>query len=137
MKRLGIYIHIPFCKSKCNYCDFNSYAGKDDKQKDYLFAHIKEINDKSCDLKDYEVDTIYIGGGTPSNLFSGAIQTILAEIKKSYKVLSDAEISIEANPNTITFRVLAAIKDLKQVVEVVLVTGVTPAIIPIGSAISM
>ena len=102
MDNLGIYIHIPFCLSKCRYCDFNSFAGKTHLQKDYLFALIKQIRGTADRCKGREVDTIYIGGGTPSCMFNGAIQTILAEVRKYYNIRDDAEISMEANPNSIT-----------------------------------
>ena len=102
MRKVGIYIHIPFCITKCKYCDFNSYVGKGEKQREYLVALCKEIKNYSEKCNDAVIDSIYIGGGTPSTMFAGAIQTILAEIRKNYKVLSDAEISIEANPNSVT-----------------------------------
>ena len=102
MKSIGIYVHIPFCLSKCRYCDFNSFAGKLYLQQDYLQALVKEIKDKSIGCKEYTIDTIYIGGGTPSCMFDGAIQTILAEIRKYYIVEDNAEITIEANPNSVS-----------------------------------
>ena len=103
MKEIGLYIHIPFCKAKCKYCDFNSYAGLDNFQHSYLLALIKEIKSYKSKLKDYNIDTIFIGGGTPSVLFQGAISTILSEIKANFNVLPNAEITIEANPNSITY----------------------------------
>jgi len=102
MKKIGIYVHIPFCMSKCKYCDFNSYAGQEGLQRDYLIALIKEIKLYKKFSNKYLVDTIFIGGGTPSCMFPGAISTILVEIKKIFKVLDDAEVTIEVNPNTIT-----------------------------------
>ncbi len=102
MEKFGIYVHIPFCLSKCKYCDFNSYAGQENLQQDYLRALVKEIRLYGDIAKDRVVDTIFIGGGTPSCMFSGAISTIIVEIKKVFRVLEDAEITIEANPNTIT-----------------------------------
>ena len=96
----GIYIHFPFCISKCLYCNFNSYAGKNDMQIKYFSALIKEI--AMYGNNDVEVDTIYMGGGTPSIMFDGCVSTILTEVKKHFKVLSDAEITIEANPNSVT-----------------------------------
>lgn len=102
MKELGIYVHIPFCKSKCYYCNFNSYAGCDYLQPDYLKALLKEIDQFKPKLADYLVSTIYIGGGTPSNFISGGIETIICRLKENFKVSDTCEISIEANPNTIT-----------------------------------
>lgn len=100
MNSIGIYIHFPFCASKCKYCNFNSYAGKNDLQLKYFQSLIKEID--IYGNKDLSVDTIFIGGGTPSIMFSGCISTLLSELKKKFNVLEDAEITIEANPNSIT-----------------------------------
>lgn len=101
---LGIYIHIPFCKKKCYYCDFISYAGKEEKAKVYVQALIKEI--QSYDLNKYNVTTIYIGGGTPSNIDSKYILEILEELKqkltKNETNFNDIEITIEINPGTVT-----------------------------------
>ncbi len=102
IKKAGVYIHIPFCEKKCRYCDFNSVDDAFDKQTEYLYALVKEIKLKNNLLKDYNIDTIFIGGGTPSFLFKGAIATILAELKNNYNVLKDAEISLECNPNSVT-----------------------------------
>ena len=103
MKRIGVYIHIPFCKSKCRYCSFNSYAGKDNLKEDYLSSICKEIELYKDILKNYEIDTIYIGGGTPSNMPKGAIATIISELKEKTNIIEDAEISIEVNPNAIDY----------------------------------
>ena len=101
---LGIYIHIPFCKQKCYYCDFISYAGKEEKAKAYVQALIKEI--QSYNLNKYNVTTIYIGGGTPSNIDSKYILEILEELKqkltKNETNFSDIEITLEINPGTVT-----------------------------------
>ena len=103
MKKIGVYIHIPFCKSKCAYCSFNSYANKDNLKEDYLSSICKEIDLYSETLSKYEIDTIYIGGGTPSNMPKGAIATIISELKERTNILPDAEISIEVNPNAIDY----------------------------------
>ena len=103
LKELGLYVHIPFCASKCMYCNFNSYAGCVHLAPDYLRELISEIKSYSNNAKSYQVTTIFIGGGTPSIMPSGAIATIIKTIKANYKVVDDAEITIEANPNTITF----------------------------------
>lgn len=100
MKKIGIYIHIPFCASKCKYCNFNSFSGKNALQKDYLGALVDEI--KGYSNKSYLIDSIFIGGGTPSMMYDGCISTILSSIKKSFRVAGDVEITIEANPNSIT-----------------------------------
>lgn len=101
MKKVGLYLHIPFCANKCKYCSFNSYANLDFLHTDYLLALIKEIEIKES-KKDFEIDTIFIGGGTPSILENGYISRIFEAIYKNFKVREDAEITIEANPNSIT-----------------------------------
>lgn len=103
MKELGIYIHIPFCVKKCKYCDFNSYSGMESYQIDYIKSLVKEINNEKDNFAEYIVTTLFIGGGTPSCLFQGAISTILSEIKKCFKLSDDVEISIESNPNSINY----------------------------------
>ena len=103
-KELGIYIHIPFCKQKCNYCDFISYTNKCDKIEDYINCLEKEIN--KFDFSKYNVTTIYIGGGTPSYINSKYIKQIMNTIYKKLALeknkLKDIEITIEVNPGTIT-----------------------------------
>ena len=100
MKNVGIYIHFPFCASKCKYCNFNSYANMEGMQLDYFQALLKEI--RMYANKKIVVDTIFIGGGTPSVMFDGAITTLMSELKKSFCIDSDVEITIEANPNSVT-----------------------------------
>ena len=100
MKNIGIYIHIPFCKQKCKYCDFVSFKCNENKFEDYFKCVIKEITDKSAEVKE-SVDTIYIGGGTPSIVPADYIEQIITIIKMNYKVLKTAEITIEVNPGTV------------------------------------
>lgn len=99
---LGIYVHIPFCVSKCDYCNFYSIT-KLDLINDYVIALIKEIECESKKYNNYEIDTIFIGGGTPSVLPTGAVSSIVNTIKKHYNVLDNCEITIESNPNSITY----------------------------------
>lgn len=104
-KELGIYVHIPFCAGKCFYCDFISFANKKEMIKDYIDALKKEIQYVGIDLvsdQNYKVTTIYIGGGTPSFIDSKYIVEIISKIKENYKVDSNAEITIEINPGTVT-----------------------------------
>lgn len=93
-KSIGIYVHIPFCKAKCYYCDFISYSNKANLIEEYIKALVKEI--EYVDLEKYSIDTIYIGGGTPSILDSKYIKEILEKITPE----KDAEITIEINPGT-------------------------------------
>ena len=101
---LGVYVHIPFCVRKCYYCDFISYSNKFEMQEEYIKKLIKEIEDNKDLLKNNEITTIYIGGGTPSSLKPELIKNVLdkicevANIKNKEKV----EITIEVNPGTVT-----------------------------------
>lgn len=104
MKNLGIYIHIPFCKKKCNYCDFISYSQNEENQKQYIDSLIKSIESakQQKSFENYIVNTIYIGGGTPSYIESKQIVKIVEKIKEVFVVSEKAEITIEINPGTIT-----------------------------------
>lgn len=96
-KNLGLYIHIPFCIKKCNYCDFYSVIPKDDLKKRYLESLLKEI-DKWGGRTARPIDTIYIGGGTPSLLSEDEFAKIFVCIKQNFKLLDNAEITVEVNP---------------------------------------
>ncbi len=102
MKELGIYVHIPFCKQKCIYCDFISYSNKNDLIEQYIKALKQEIKNNAQNVSEYEITTIYIGGGTPSYIESKQIAGILETITQSYNVKKTAEITIEVNPGTAT-----------------------------------
>ncbi len=103
MKELGIYVHIPFCKRKCNYCDFISFQDKDNCINKYIECLKEEINKtiKLSNYKEYTVKTIYIGGGTPSYIDSKFIVEIVNEIKEKFNVDKNAEITIEINPGAV------------------------------------
>lgn len=105
MKRLGIYVHIPFCAKKCNYCDFYSLASGEDEKKAYVEALKREIREVSKNVNDeYRVYTIYFGGGTPSIIKADYIKEVLDEIRAGFKLYEDGffpEITIECNPKTV------------------------------------
>ena len=107
MNNVGIYVHIPFCKQKCKYCDFVSFAGAEEKQSDYIECLKKEIIEKSQEIAsegkgtEIIIDTIYIGGGTPSIISEKYIKEIIDIIKNSFVVSKDVEITIEVNPGTV------------------------------------
>lgn len=101
MKDLGIYIHIPFCQSKCYYCDFISFANSNKEIQHYVNYLIKEIKMYKNLLKDYSIKTIFIGGGTPSYLKPKYIYNILNYIYKNFNGKGVTEITIEANPGTL------------------------------------
>ncbi len=109
MKELGIYIHIPFCKSKCSYCDFTSFANKEKIIEKYIECLKKEIKNKESN--NCIIDTIYIGGGTPSFIESKYIREIVETIKSKFKIKQEAEITIEINPGTVNEEKL---KDYKK-----------------------
>jgi len=103
---IGLYIHIPFCKSKCFYCDFNSFANKEELIEKYIESVKKEILE--YDLNQYEIKTIYIGGGTPSIINEKYIEDILKTIDISKAV----EITIEVNPGTVNYKKLKKYYDI-------------------------
>ena len=108
---IGIYIHIPFCLQKCFYCDFNSYANKQELVEKYTFALCNEILKNAEILSQYKISTIYIGGGTPSYIDSKYIKQILDTlflfVDKEYL----KEVTIEVNPNSVTEEKLKVYKD--------------------------
>ena len=108
---LGIYVHVPFCRSKCQYCDFYSITAKDDKTIDsYLKAITAHIRETGQLAPGYTVDTIYFGGGTPSYLGADALATILTVIRRSFDVDANAEITFEANPDSISDSLLKRLR---------------------------
>ncbi len=103
MKKLGVYIHVPFCKKKCNYCDFYSVKWNDEWETKYTEAVIDEIKSyKEMLGHKYIVDTVYFGGGTPTIIKPSNLKSILDSISIVADIDTKAEISMEANPNTLT-----------------------------------
>ncbi len=110
-QELGIYIHVPFCRSKCQYCDFYSLTIKDDKVLDgYLDAVCTHIRETGPLAPGYVVDTVYFGGGTPSFFGAEGMAAILGTIRKAFSVKADAEITFEANPDSISPRLLRRLR---------------------------
>ncbi len=103
----GIYTHIPFCIKKCAYCDFNSYSGIRDMSYSYGKAVISEI--KNSPYKNKKIDTVYIGGGTPTCIDEKILIDILASVRESFDVAEGAEITVECNPGTADFKKLHAL----------------------------
>ena len=104
---LGIYIHVPFCRSKCQYCDFCSQATKDDNLMDgYLDAICDHIKEAGTLAPGYKVDTIYFGGGTPTFFGADGLAIILTAIRRNFDVDGNAEITFEANPDSVSDRLL-------------------------------
>lgn len=114
-KQIGLYVHIPFCKQKCSYCDFCSYANKEDlisKYVKYLLQEIKEVgSNNKIDFQNgkddlFIVKTIYIGGGTPSLIESKYIKEIMQTIQTNFEIEKNVEVTIEVNPGTVTLEKL-------------------------------
>ena len=108
---LGIYVHIPFCRSKCQYCDFYSITTKDQRVMDgYLDAVCAHIKEAGALAPGYLVDTVYFGGGTPTFFGADALATILTAVRRSFDVSNDAEITFEANPDSVTPKLLRKLR---------------------------
>ena len=108
---LGIYIHIPFCRSKCQYCDFYSLPQSDEETMDrYLKALCAHIRETGPQAHGYLVDTVYFGGGTPSYFGGDRLSAVLAAVRESFAVTPDAEITFEANPDSVNLKLLRRLK---------------------------
>ena len=107
---LGLYIHIPFCRSKCDYCDFYSLPNRESRMDDYLRALCAHLEEAAPQAASYVVDTIYFGGGTPSHFGAKRLIGLLKHIKKLYQVDKRAEITLEANPDSVDLRSLRRLR---------------------------
>lgn len=111
-KPLELYVHIPFCKKKCNYCDFLSAPASKPRRQEYLKALLMEIVIWSgAAYDDYEVKSIFIGGGTPTMLDAPQMNNLIAMLKIYFNVSNSAEITIECNPESVTKEKLLAYKE--------------------------
>ena len=104
--KLGIYIHIPFCRSKCDYCDFYSLAGREDQMDRYQKALLAHLAETAPLAKGIPVDTVYFGGGTPSFYGDKRLRELLEAIEKWFDLDKGAEITLEANPDSVDFKAL-------------------------------
>ena len=110
---LSIYVHIPFCRTRCGYCDFNTYAGYDHLKESYVDAVVKEISLVSKKIGNNElVHTIYFGGGTPNLLLARQLEKIINAIRENFHCTSRMEISTEANPTCLTGEYLKSLADI-------------------------
>lgn len=110
-KRIGLYVHIPYCRQKCSYCDFNSFASMESTVPEYFNALQNEIKSYSDMLDDFTVKTVFIGGGTPSYVDSKYIYQLMDSLNRQIKIEKDAEISIETNPGTLTEEKLSVYRE--------------------------
>lgn len=108
---LGLYIHIPFCVKKCKYCDFNSFKLNIDEKKKYLSALEKEMELYKDEVEGKSIDSIFLGGGTPSILNKEEIKILFENIKNNFNIKSSAEITMECNPGTLTLDKLKVMKE--------------------------
>ncbi len=99
-KSLGLYIHIPFCRQKCSYCDFYSLPKSEEKMDAYTAALVRHLSEVAPHAAAHRVDTVYLGGGTPSYLGAPRLKAILKTVRKKYDLDRAAEITVEANPDT-------------------------------------
>jgi len=97
----GVYVHVPFCLTRCGYCDFNAYAGFDELKPRYLRALLGEIALSAPAWSDVEVGSVFLGGGTPTTMTPGDLGSLLAELRRAFDIATDAEITTEANPDTV------------------------------------
>lgn len=108
MKEMALYIHIPFCVRKCQYCDFLSAPATETIRQAYVDKLLAEIRAAGALYSGYQISSVFIGGGTPSILFAEQMQCILNQLKSSFYIQPDAEITIECNPGTVDVRKLQA-----------------------------
>ena len=111
-KALSLYLHFPFCVRKCRYCDFLSFPAGQEKRQEYVDLLCREIRQRGPAFADYEVRTVFFGGGTPSLMEPGQLGLLMEAIYDSFAVLKDAEISLECNPGTADQEKLAAYRAL-------------------------
>lgn len=108
---LSLYIHVPFCVQKCNYCDFCSFPSRSREEKErYVSRIIEDLCAFAPSASEYTVETVYFGGGTPTLLQTGDFTAILSTIIEQYTVSTDAEITAECNPGTVDFAYLSALR---------------------------
>jgi putative oxygen-independent coproporphyrinogen III oxidase len=105
----GIYVHVPFCLTRCGYCDFNAYAGLDHLASRYVAALLREAELTAPDWEGVEVVSVFLGGGTPTTLEVPDLKALLARLRSEFLVSSDAEVTIEANPDTVDEAKLAGL----------------------------
>jgi len=107
----GIYVHIPFCLTRCGYCDFNAYAGLDDLKPSYLDALLREAELASPAWDGEPFVSVFLGGGTPTTVAPVDLRSLLARLRERFDLDDDAEVTIEANPDTVTEASLGVLLD--------------------------
>jgi len=108
--KTALYVHVPFCLRRCTYCDFNTYAGLLELRVAYVAALEQELALWAAEQPDLEATTLYFGGGTPSLLTPGQVGTIIAAVRRHFALPEGAEVTLEANPGTVTLSSLAGLR---------------------------
>ncbi|MBR4931227.1 MAG: radical SAM protein, partial [Bacteroidaceae bacterium] len=98
----GIYIHVPFCQSRCAYCDFYSTTLSEEWKSQYLYALEREMQARRQEVGNVQLDTLYLGGGTPSQLSPVMLRRLLDMVTGLFCLKADAEVTVEANPDDVT-----------------------------------
>ena len=111
MNKAGIYVHIPFCVKKCNYCDFNSFASGEHTQNEYINSLISEIT-QFAKIKNLQADSVFIGGGTPTLLSENHLEKLIVAINESFSLDKNTEFTIECNPKTASLKKFRLLKSL-------------------------
>lgn len=112
---MGLYVHIPFCKQKCMYCDFPAYQNLQDYYETYVYALVQEIElwvSEHAESKERSIDTIYFGGGTPTELSIQQLQMIVDKIKSTFTITDDCHMTIESNPGEVDLQYLTKLVKL-------------------------
>lgn len=112
---MGLYVHIPFCKQKCMYCDFPAYQNLQDYYETYVYALVQEIDlwvSEHAESKERSIDTIYFGGGTPTELSIQQLQMIVDKIKSTFTITEDSHMTIESNPGEVDLQYLTKLVKL-------------------------
>ena len=107
--RAGLYVHVPFCLTRCGYCDFNAYAGLDHLAASYVAALLREAELVAPRWAEEEVVSAFLGGGTPTTLEVADLKALLASLRDRFAMTADAEVTVEANPDTVDRPKLAAL----------------------------
>lgn len=99
---LELYFHIPFCVRKCNYCDFLSFSADEEMKASYMDALFREVREKAKYYREYQVVSVFVGGGTPSVVPAGFMATLMDTVRECFRLCEDAEVTIEVNPGTVS-----------------------------------
>ncbi len=111
MNEAGLYVHIPFCLTRCGYCDFNAYAGLDHLSGRYVDALADEAEMTKNEWADAIFVSVFLGGGTPTTLAAGTLDGLLTDLRRTFRIAPDAEVTCEANPDTVDQTYLRGLRD--------------------------